>query len=130
MTNACSNVIFYVNICSNHVFAFCTFREERLFNMKKNKFKLLIIPTLVLVCCFFFFAPSKVSAGAGSLNDIVDVESVLIKRGDTLSSIAEEYAPTMSFSTSEVYLQDIIELNNLDSQHIKAGSYILLPKYR
>jgi len=98
--------------------------------MKKNQIKYLIIPTLLLLCCFFFFAPSKVSAGAGSLNDIIDVESVLVKRGDTLSSLAQEYAPSMSYSTADVYLQDIIELNNLDSEHIKAGSYILMPKYR
>ena len=105
------------------------FHSEGVFVMNKKLF-VLILPILLLTCCFFFFSPSKVSAGGGSLKDINSVESVLVKKGDTLSALAQEYAPTMSYSTSEVYMQDIIELNGLKSEYIKAGSYILLPKYR
>lgn len=91
---------------------------------------LFLIPTLILVIFFCLFSHSQVSAGSRGLNDVKSVESVLIKKGDTLSSLAKTYAPVKSHISAGEYMKDIKELNNMESEHIKAGNYILLPNYR
>lgn len=95
-----------------------------------GKIPILIIPTICFVLYFCISFPSRVSAEYGGLNEITSVEPLLVEKGDTLSAISERYAPEYSYITAKEYMQDILELNNLHSEHIQAGKYILLPNYR
>jgi LysM domain. len=95
-----------------------------------GKIPILIIPTIFLVLYFCISFPSRVSAEYGGLNEITSVEPLLVEKGDTLSAISKRYAPEYSYITAKEYMQDILELNNLHSEHIQAGKYILLPNYR
>ena len=53
----------------------------------------------------------------------------ILKEGDTLIAIANENADRFSHVTSKEYMQQIMELNGMNSEHITAGQYILLPDY-
>ena len=101
--------------------------------MKKNnaviKMLLFTIPVIFFVACFMLFSNSKVSANTVGLSEVTKVESVLVKKGDTMSSIAKEYAAQYSHVPVSDYLEQIKSLNNLSSEYITAGSYILLPNY-
>jgi cell division protein YceG involved in septum cleavage len=99
------------------------------YSMRKN-ILMFVVPTLVMVLCFCLFYQPHVSANTGNLGEVSKVESVLIKKGDTLSAIAEKYAPEMSHVSPEEYQKQIVALNNLNSEYIQAGHYILLPNYR
>ncbi len=90
----------------------------------------LIIPTIILILYFCISFNSHVSAEYGGLNDISSVESVLVRKGDTVTSIAERYAQEYSYISVRQYMKDILDLNNMNSDHIQAGNYILLPIYR
>lgn len=53
--------------------------------------------------------------------------TIEIQPGDTLSSIAEEHAVTdMEYRT---YIEEVKEINNLKSETIHAGCYLLVPEY-
>lgn len=89
-----------------------------------------MIPCLVLIVCFIFFSYSKASADSIGLSEVTKVESVLVKKGDTLSSIASQYANEYSHVPASEYLEQIRRLNNLSSEYITAGNYLLLPNYK
>ncbi len=90
----------------------------------------IIFSAVILIFCLFFLFHSDASANTVELCDVTQVESVLIKKGDTLSSIATEYAGKRSHLSDDEYMRQIIQLNNLKSEHIQAGHYILLPDFR
>lgn len=80
--------------------------------------------------CFFVAGGSDASANSGDLNNMKSYESVLIKEGDTLSSLARQYASPKSHFSVHEYQKAIVSLNNLSSEYIKAGNYLLLPNYK
>lgn len=89
-----------------------------------------LIATLLLIICFCLFFSSRVSADSETSGYINSVESVLVKKGETLTSIAQKYAPDYSRVSAKEYTEHIRVLNNMDSEYIQAGHYILLPNYR
>lgn len=95
-----------------------------------RRIPILIIPTIFLVLYFCLSFRWQVSAEYGGLNEMTSVESLLVEKGDTLSAISERYAPEYSYISAKEYMRDILELNNLHSEYIQAGKYILLPNYR
>lgn len=52
-------------------------------------------------------------------------KSIVIKEGDTLWSIAKEYRTDESSSTEE-YVQELREINNLTSDTIHAGQHLVI----
>lgn len=97
---------------------------------KKNIFPLLLLPaTIIMLFIFFILLGNHAAAEEGNSNQIQRYESVLIKDGDTLSSIADTYARQYSHYSQQTYMEAVIDLNNLSSEYIDAGNYILLPIY-
>lgn len=100
-------------------------------NAKRGHMAYLLIPaTLILLLIFFLAFGCSVSAETGNLNDMKSYETVLVKDGDTLSSVAASYAKEYSHFSEKDYQEAIVSLNSLSSEYIQAGSYLLLPQYR
>lgn len=53
--------------------------------------------------------------------------SIEISDGDTLSSIAEQYAISPSYYNS--YVEEVKSINNLKGDTIHAGCYLMVPVY-
>lgn len=102
--------------------------RKKLYSCPKT-YLLLPLLTLVLIFLFFFIMRTPASADTGSYMEIKSYETCLIREGDTLSSIAADNCSRLSHSTCREYMQQIMDFNNMDSEHIKAGQYILLPNY-
>ena len=98
---------------------------------KMNNLVFLILPaTFLLLLIFFLILGDSVSAESGDINEMKSYDTVLLKDGDTLSSVAASYAREYSYLSEEDYQEAIITLNNLSSEYVQAGSYLLLPQYR
>ena len=100
-------------------------------NLRWRRILFLIIPvTFLCMLIFFFLLGSHVSADAGNLNHLKGYESILVRDGDTISTLAASYAEEYSHFTKDEYVKAIVSLNNLSSEYIQSGCYLLLPKYR
>lgn len=54
--------------------------------------------------------------------------SIVVKYGDTLYSLAEEYAPEDNRDLSE-YVNEVIHINHLEDHVIQSGQYLIIPYY-
>lgn len=54
-------------------------------------------------------------------------QAIELTAGDTLSSIAYEYAP--SDADYSDYIQEVIEINSIKDEQIHAGCYLMIPVY-
>ncbi len=90
---------------------------------------IVILTILLFVFIFFLLFGNKAVANTGYLDSMKGYESVLIKKGDTLSTITHRYAAEKSNFTEQEYMEAVISLNNLQSEYLTMGNYILLPEY-
>ncbi|MBQ4522645.1 MAG: LysM peptidoglycan-binding domain-containing protein [Lachnospiraceae bacterium] len=98
---------------------------------KKGKEGILCLWTVcfifVLVLCYFLFHSNTVNAKENS-DAVKYYTSVYIEPGDTLTSIAKEYQ-TVEYSDLSAYIEEIKYVNDLHSDKITAGCYLVVPYY-
>ena len=89
-----------------------------------------LIISLLSVCFFLYFGDRVVKAQE-SANDI-QYKVVEIKNGDSLWSIAKENMDNTNdsgFINIYQYIHEIKRCNNMKSNHINAGCYLMVPYY-
>lgn len=82
---------------------------------------------LVLFLNFFIIGGMKLVRANESIQYEKSFITIEIQRGDTLISIAEEYA--ISEADYMAYIDEVKEINNLKDETIHAGCYLLVPIY-
>ena len=86
----------------------------------------------VLVCAFIaLFAIILAATGIfvqANENNNITYESIMIENNDTLWDIATEYCDTEQESISE-YIDNIKEINNISSDKIVSGNYLIIYTY-
>ena len=55
-------------------------------------------------------------------------KSVLLNYGDSLWSVAEEYADS-HYSDTETYISEVMQINHLKTEDVDAGQYLIIPYY-
>ena len=92
------------------------------------RFTFILVPAIILLLVFLSgFTGKTASADMSGQHTMESYENVLIKSGDTLSSLADTYAEKYSNLSKAEYEEAIISLNSLPSENIHAGGYLLLP---
>ena len=86
-----------------------------------------VIAVVVLCAVFFVLFYSNASAESGDMLDVRGYEQVLIRPGDTLDGLAKKYSGIYSHVSPEAYKNQIILLNDLDSDYIREGIYLMMP---
>mgnify|MGYP004484353169 FL=1 len=89
-----------------------------------------LIISLLSVCFFLYFGDRVVKAQE-SVNDI-QYKVVEIKDGDSLWSIAKENMDNTNdsgFTNIYQYIHEIKRCNNMKSNQINAGCYLMVPYY-
>ena len=80
---------------------------------------------VILFCTFAFSAISTAKhTQAAQRNTQTTYESVRISGGDSLWSIAQDYR---GIEPTEDFVEELMVINNLSSDRIQSGSYILVP---
>ena len=94
-------------------------------------FTIILVPAIILLLVFLSgFTGKTASADMSGQHTMKSYENVLIKSGDTLSSLADTYAEKYSNLSKAEYEEAIISLNSLSSENIHAGGYLLLPNFK
>lgn len=91
-----------------------------------------VIVSVIIFACVIFFLTGIRAEGAeeGTPDEVVGYESVLVRCGDSLWSIAEANMTDPTNAQIQAYVEEIVSLNDITSSRIHAGKYILLPKHR
>ncbi len=91
------------------------------------------VVSIVLITLFLSFICGSVIVKAGndraSSNERLYYTSIVINEGDTLWNIASEHVDYSHYSSVYEYMNEIIDLNNLESDQIYAGKRILITYY-
>lgn len=97
-----------------------------------NKKILFVSITVVAVLLGIVLGNNVINASHSSAYSEIQKEicytSVAIKEGDTLWSIAQEYMCS-EYDDVNDYIKDIKQINNLHSDTIHAGGYLMVPYY-
>ena len=98
----------------------------------RRKALFIIIMTVILVICI------STTLGSGFVNAESDssvgcvqrkyYKSIEIQSGDTLWAIAAEYKGN-HYDSTYAYIDEVMEMNHLDSDQIHAGQYLTIPYY-
>ncbi|WWR14568.1 LysM peptidoglycan-binding domain-containing protein [Lachnospiraceae bacterium JLR.KK008] len=106
-------------------------KRNRLRRQKeRRKNILLFIMTVCLVISLSFSARSMLS-NAQSQSRPVEYKyyaSISVQEGDTLWAIAERYMGT-HYECIEDYVKEICQINALENEQIRAGTYLIVPYY-
>lgn len=91
---------------------------------------LLGVATLVIIAILLFNA-SDISGFSGDMTREKSYKyytSIVIRKGDTLWSIAEEYM-TEEYDGIEAYIWEIRRVNHISDDRIYTGQYLAIPRY-
>lgn len=94
---------------------------------KKNIGIAAIVLCLLLIILSAILIPATVTAKR-NVDREKNIISVQIESGDTLWSIAQEYI-TDEYRNINAYIKEIKDVNNLSSDTIHAGNYLIIPYY-
>lgn len=87
--------------------------------MKKNLFLVFAILILAISLCGASLLNTKAEESDVPKAEVY-YKSIQIRRGDSLWTIAEEYAPGTGMTTKE-YVRELMQMNNLKKDVIHAG---------
>lgn len=106
--------------------------------MKKNTNRLHVgygfVVTLLAICMLFLgvFIGSKKVAQVEAQTSLQNREkfytSIVVKEGDTLWSLADEYM-TRDYEDRDAFMDEVRQMNDLTGSVIHSGSTLLIPYY-
>ena len=98
--------------------------------MRKEKKMSTIMITFVLIFGCFLFGSILSSAQNTRIEEPIEFKyykSIVIQPGDSLWSLAETYAD--SESNRKEYIEELKQINQLDSEKIQTGKHLIIPYY-
>ncbi len=104
-------------------------RQKRLNQIKLHMLTLAISLVTVIMISVLFISLSTKANERGNQPSCKYYKSVEITNGDTLWSIAKDYFDSAYYENTRAYVSEIKKVNNLTSDDIVAGSYIIIPYY-
>lgn len=93
-------------------------------NVTNNTIMLTVLVILVLI--FSFFIGARMVHANESIEYNKSFISIEIEQGDTLISIAQEHAVTSHY---DEYISEVKKINNLETDTIHSGCYLMIPIY-
>ena len=130
------------NKCSEQGFGFTrreemTERELRCYRNKMRRVRelrrkaVMAIVTLLVVLGFALSYNALVTQATSEIEDISYkyFTSIEISSGDTLWSIAEEYADAQYYASVNDYIEEVKHTNHLTSDALVAGQFLIVPYY-
>ena len=92
---------------------------------------ILAIVTAAVIAIFTFSYHSLVSSASTGSEQVSYkyFTSIQVEAGDTLWSIAEEYADEEHYSSYKEYINEVKRMNKMKDDSIVCGQYLIIPYY-
>ncbi|MGN0155573.1 MAG: LysM peptidoglycan-binding domain-containing protein [Lachnospiraceae bacterium] len=98
-----------------------------MYNIKINSNKIMLTVGVIVFFSIFIIGGMRMVQADESIEYDKSFMSIEIENGDTLTSIAREYAVSEAEYTD--YIAEVKSINNLKSDTIHAGCYLMIPVY-
>ena len=82
---------------------------------------------LAVIVLFIVLGSMKIVSADKAVDYKKSFATIEVSTGDTLTSIAEEYA--ISEADQEEYINEVMRINQLKNEVIHSGCYLLVPVY-
>ena len=138
-TNKCSEQIIEQKKgdIMSRVAGYRTERELRSYRRKIRRQKEIrrnIVLAFAVAAILMIFAFSYHTFTSEASTDTDDISykyftSIQVETGDTLWSIAEEYADDIHYDSNSEYINEVKAMNNLGNDDIISGQYLIIPYY-
>lgn len=92
-----------------------------------NYHRTILVAIIILILGFVIWGGSHVVNANSKAEYTKNFVSIMIQEGDTLTSIAHSYAK--SEADYKDYIDEVMYINNLNSDVIHSGCYLLVPVY-
>jgi len=108
-------------------------RENKKRRKQEQRKHLICFLFAICFICVAAMTFSVIHSYAGEADRQVSIKyykNITIASGDTLSSIADEYADEEHYSSKQKYIKEVMQMNHLESaDEIYAGTKIFVPYY-
>ncbi len=101
-------------------------------SQQMNNNMIVMIAGVVVALCIalaLLITPIVKASSSNNIPKDLQVKSIQIQHGDTLWSIASEYYSN-EYTSLATYIDEIKKCNNISSDTIHAGNYLLVPYYK
>ncbi len=96
-------------------------------NRKINNNSIMFTIIIIIALCFSILGGMRLVQADESVEYEKNFYAIEVQTGDTLTSIAQEYA--QSKADYQDYMEEVIEINQLKDDKIHAGCYLMIPVY-
>lgn len=112
----------------------CALRRRRnAIRRKREMKKHMFMFVLGIICVLFLsFTYQAIVSNADETTEDVSYKyytSIMIESGDTLWTLAEEYGDDIHYDSVADYINEVMQINHLNSEQINAGEYLIVPYY-
>lgn len=138
-TNKCSEHIIEQRECDtmSRVAGYRTERELRSYRKKirrqkeirRNIILAIVAAAVLMIFAFSFHTFTSLASTEDKEVSYKYFTSIQIESGDTLWSIAEEYADAAHYDSKNDYIKEVKSINNLRNDEIMSGQYLVIPYY-
>lgn len=105
--------------------------NNKLRRQRQRRKNVLLFATTFLLVVALSFGINAIVSNAKSKTEAVEYKyykSIIIERGDTLSTIASKYMGD-NYRTVEEYVAELVKINGLRDDKIAAGNYLIIPYF-
>lgn len=107
-------------------------RTRRLKIRRKREMKIKVC--MLLLGIVFTLVTTITISYAFPISDVEDTfykyyTSVVIEAGDSLWAFAEKYGDSVHYESERAYIEEVMQINHMKDENIKAGNHIILPYY-
>ena len=121
----------------SHFAGYRTERELRSYRRKIRRQReirrnILLALAVAAVLMIFAFSYHTLTSAASTNTDNISYKyftSIQVEAGDTLWSIAEEYADEFHYASNKEYINEVKMMNKLGNDEIVSGQYLVIPYY-
>lgn len=109
-------------------------RQRRNAIRRKREMKKHMFMFLLGIICVLFLSFSYQAIVSNADESVADVSykyytSIMIESGDTLWTLAEEYGDDIHYDSVSDYINEVMQINHLNTEQINAGEYLIVPYY-
>lgn len=92
--------------------------------------KVVIIAAIIIAACIIYIPFTRKDSKPTEASNSNDkfYTSILVEKGDTLWGIAEKYM-TEEYKSTQEYIDEVLEINDMNTNIIVDGTYLLIPYY-